>query len=210
MFCDFKNENLKCVQRPAFTLLETLAALGIFILILFVMSVFVNTIFSSNNIIYNQLSAQKEARAAAENFVKEVRNASASSIGSYVIVGATADSFTFYSDIDFDSYMERVRYFVDGSNFKKGALKPSGNPLTYNPVNETITIIVNDLTAGQQPFLYYDKNYIGIGSALSFPVNVLNIRMAALSLTIDKKQGVSPLPIIISAKTEIRNLKYAE
>ncbi|HPU92366.1 MAG TPA: hypothetical protein PLD97_02090, partial [bacterium] len=118
--------------------------------------------------------------------------------------------FTFYSDIDADSYPEKVRYFISGSVFKKGVTKPSGNPLTYNPLNEVVVDVVHDLTAGQQPFLYFDSSYTGSGQALSFPVNILNIRVIHLSLTIDQKPSVSPLPITVSSKVELRNLKYVE
>lgn len=207
-----KNDFLKIqnVFSRGFTLLEVLVSLGIFLLIITAAMWFVSTIFSANNVIYNQLTAQKEARRVIEDFVKEVRNASASSIGSYMVAAATPTSFTFYSDIDADSYAEKVRYFVSNSVFKKGVIKPAGNPLIYNQANEVITDVVHDLTAGQQPFLYFNKNYNGNGSALAFPVNVLDIRVAQLSLTIDQKPSVSPLPITVSSKVEIRNLKYAE
>jgi len=193
-----------------FTLLEILVSLGIFMLLITAVSSFIGTIFTSNNVIYNQLAAQKEARRVMENFVKEVRNASASSIGSYVIGSASATSFTFYSDIDSDTYAEKVRYFVSNSVFKKGVTKPTGNPLVYNSANEVLTDVVHDMTAGQQPFLYYNKNYTGTGSALTFPINVLDVRVIQLSLVIDQKPSVSPLPITISSKVEIRNLKYVE
>lgn len=197
-------------KRSGFTLLETLVSLSIFILIFTAATWFVSTIFTSNNVIYNQLTAQKESRKIISDFVQEVRNASASSIGSYLISEATATSFTFYSDIDADSYPEKVRYFLSGSVFKKGVTKPSGNPLTYNPLNEVVTDVVHDLTANQQPFMYFDSNYTGLDQALTFPINILNIRVVHLSLTIDQKPSVSPLPITVSSKVELRNLKYVE
>ena len=200
----------KFTFKNGFTLIEVLVSLGIFLLIITAATWFISTIFSSSNVIYNQLTAQKEARRVIEDFVKEVRNASSSSIGSYLVSDATATSFTFYSDIDADSYAEKVRYFVLGATFKKGVTKPTGNPLIYNSANEVVTDVVHDLTAGQQPFVYFDKNYTGSGAALSLPVNVLNIRVIQLSLTIDQKPSVSPLPITVSSKVEIRNLKYAD
>lgn len=190
--------------------MEVVLSLGIFLLLVWASAEFVSVIFSSTNIIYNQLSAQKEARRVIEDFVKEVRNASVSSIGSYLIAEAAAASFSFYSDIDSDSFREKVRYFVDGKSLKKGIIKPSGTPLSYNPANEIITIVVHDLTSGQQPFNYFDKDYNGGTGPLSFPVDVLNVRVVKISLIIDQKPTISPLPIIVSSQVEIRNLKYAE
>ncbi|MBI5732128.1 MAG: prepilin-type N-terminal cleavage/methylation domain-containing protein [Candidatus Magasanikbacteria bacterium] len=197
-------------KRKGFTILEALVSLGIFLLILWGVAAFVSVIFSSQNIIYSQLSSQKEARRAVEDFVKEARNASASSIGSYLVAEAAPASFVFYSDIDSDTFRERVRYFIDGTNLKKGVIKPAGTPLSYNPASETITVAVHDLISGQQPFSYFGKDYNGNSAPLNFPVNVIEVRLVRFSLTIDQKPGFSPLPISVASEVELRNLKYAE
>lgn len=196
--------------KKGFTLLETVVAIGIFLLIVVAAFDFVQTIISSQEIMSLESTAQKEARKTLEEFVKETRNASASSIGSYLIAEATAVSLTFYSDIDSDTYREKVRYFVDGTNLKKGVIKPAGTPLSYNPDSETVSVVVKNLIAGSQPFSYFDKNYDGSSVSLAFPVIVMDIKLIKVILAIDQKVSRSPEPLQAQTQVEIRNLKYAE
>jgi len=195
--------------KKGFTTLEIIVAIGIFMLILIPVMDFVQTIITSQDVMSAEATAQKEARKALEGLVQETRNASVSSIGSYVIAEATATSFTFYSDIDSDTYRERVRYFISDTNLNKGVIRPTGNPLIYDVGSEVITTVTHNLTANQQPFSYYDKNYIGTNSALIFPVNVTNIRMVKVRLNIDQKANRSPEPLTVETQVAIRNLKYA-
>lgn len=200
---------IRLKTKKGFTTLEIIVAIGIFMLILIPVMDFVQTIITSQDVMSAEATAQKEARKALEGLVKETRNASVSSIGSYVIAEATATSFTFYSDIDSDTYRERVRYFISDTNLNKGVIRPTGNPLIYDVGSEVITTVTHNLTANQQPFSYYDKNYIGTNSALTFPVNVTNIRMVKVRLNIDQKANRSPEPLTVETQVSIRNLKYA-
>lgn len=196
--------------RAGFTLLEILVAMGIFLLIIAGVASFLQTIFRSQYVISTQVTTQKEARRTIEDFVKEVRNASISSIGAYSIAQASSTSFTFYSDIDFDTYKEKVRYFMEETNLKKGVIKPAGTPLTYNPATETLSVVAHDLIAGQTPFVYFDKNYNGIGNPLSQPVNIAQIRVIKITIIIDQRPNISPEPLTVSSQVEVRNLKYVE
>lgn len=198
------------MKKNGFTLLEILVAMGIFLLILAGVTSFLQTIFKSQYVISTQVTNQKEARRTIEYFVKEVRNASISSIGAYPVAQASSTSFTFYSDIDFDTYREKVRYFVDGTEFKKGVIKPTGTPLAYNPATEVVSVLAHDLIAGQSPFVYYDKNYTGTSDPMIEPVNIAQIRVVKVTITIDQRPNISPEPLTVSSQVEIRNLKYVE
>lgn len=196
--------------KPGFTLLEILVAMGIFLLILTGVASFLQTIFKSQNVIYTQVTNQKEARRTIEEFVKEARNASISSIGSYSVAQASSTSFTFYSDIDFDTYKEKVRYFADGAELKKGVIKPAGTPLAYNPATETVSVLAHDLIVGQTLFAYFDKNYTGASDPMVEPINIAQIRVVKVTVVIDQLPNISPEPLTVSSQVEIRNLKYVE
>lgn len=192
--------------KNGFTLIEIVVVLGIFMLLLVGLGYLMLGAFRTQYVTFSQLQGQKEARTALENFVKETRRADTSSIGSYLIETATASAFTFYSDIDADTYREKVRYFLDGENFKKGVIKPTGTPLTYNSANEVITAVAQNIIS-DQIFSFYDANYDGTTAALTFPVNVTDIRLAKITLTIEQDAYVSPEPFIVTSQVEIRNLK---
>ena len=192
--------------KNGFTLIEIVVVLGIFMLLLVGLGYLMLGAFRTQYITFSQLQGQKEARITLENFVKEARRADTSSIGSYLIETAAAGAFTFYSDIDADTYREKVRYFLDGKNFKKGVIKPTGTPLTYNSANEVITTVAQNVISNQI-FSFYDENYDGTTSALLFPVNVIDIRLVKIILTIEQDAYVSPEPLVVTSQVEIRNLK---
>jgi len=161
------------------------------------------------DVVFEQLSKQNDGRLAIQNFINDLRSASYSSIGAYPIDTATANQIIFYSNIDNDSWKERVRYYISGSVLKRGVTKPSGTPLSYNTSTEVSTDIAHDLNNTTNIFYYYDQSYDGVNStsSLSFPVNISSIRMVGIKLWLDLKPNVTPAPLFIEGKTEIRGLK---
>ncbi len=197
------------IKNKGFTLLETLIAVGIFIAISFLLSDFVKSIFFVNANLQNSLSAQFDARQSLKKIVRELRGASPSSLGAYPLFALSTSSIIFYSNVDSDAYKERIRYFLSGTDLKRGEIKPSGTPLTYNPVNEKISTIVSNISNGTSTpiFDYFDENYTGTSSPLSFPVNIPRVRLIRISLTLNGDPNRSPTPLIVVTQVMLRNLK---
>lgn len=196
-------------NNDGFSLVEVLIAMGIFSLIIgSIMAVFLGAL-RAKDIIFEQLRVQSEARAEAQNFIDEIRRANYSSIGAYPIEAAGTSTIIFYSDIDRDTFRERVRYWLSGTTLKKGVIKPAGTPLSYPPASEVITDAVHDVINTSSIFYYYDQNYNGgaTSTALAQPVDVTAVRMAGIELKIEKDINKSPTPLYVETKTEIRNLK---
>ena len=138
----------------------------------------------------------------------EIRTASPSSLGAYAIIQTETSSFTFYSDIDSDSLKERVRYFVEDATLKKGVIKPSGMPLTYNPIDEIVSDLVHDIaSAATLTFSYYDTDYDGTTQSLVEPINISAVRLIKITIVIDKDSQVPPGPMMLTTQVSIRNLK---
>jgi len=189
-----------------FTAIETLVGISIFVTIALVL-----TLFSRNTWIYSAfltggLADADAGRQILKTVTSEIRTASTGDTGAYAISGATATTLTFYSDIDHDNLKERVRYFLSGTSLKKGVIKPTGSPLTYNVANETISTIAEKVT-NATIFQYYDRNYDGTTSALPSPVNIPDVRLVKITLTIDTDPNRSPIPKTFSTQVSIRNLK---
>ncbi len=198
---------IKNTQR-GFTLLEVLVALSIFTMVVVGITSMMIYAFHNNKVIWEQLSTQNEGRKVSQDLVNELRTASASSIGAYTLEKAEIQQLVFYSNIDLDSWRERVRYFKDGTNLKKGITKPTGNPLTYNPANEIVTIIAHDVANGANPlFYYYNQVYTGSEASLVQPVAVTAVRMIKFSIDLDVNPNNTPVPLHIETVAEIRNLK---
>ncbi|KKU25433.1 MAG: hypothetical protein UX39_C0029G0003 [Candidatus Magasanikbacteria bacterium GW2011_GWA2_46_17] len=194
--------------EPGFSVIEVLV--GTFILTLMGITIyyFQKDVFSLNRILSSGLTAQDEARRALKSMSAEVRTASPSSIGAYALAQTATSSFTFYSDIDDDSFKERVRYFLDSTTLKKGIIKPSGTPLTYNPANEIISELIHDATnAATSTFSYYDADYDGTTQPLTEPINIAAVRLVKITVTIDENPQTPPGPATLTTQISIRNLK---
>jgi len=191
------------------TLVEIIVAVGIFSLLAIAVATIFTYSLKANKIIWEQLSTQNEGRKIVQDFVNELRSANYSSIGAYTLETVAEKEITFYSNIDGDSYKERVRYFLSGDTLKKGITKPSGTPLVYSTSTELIIDVVHDVYNTSTPiFYYYSQNYGYTSSTpLSQPVSVTAVKMVGVVLELEEDPRASPLPFHIESKVEIRNLK---
>lgn len=195
--------------NKGFTLVEIVVVLGITALLMGAITEVFLVSSRSRSIIFNQLSAQGDARRAVDGFVNQVRQATYSAVGAYPIELADAQQFIFFTNADVDGARERVRYFLSGTTLKKGVIDPVGNPSTYPAANEVVVDVATSITNGAQPlFYYYDQNYTGTATtSLAVPADVSKVRIVGLKLIIDKDPASSPVPFIIESKAAIRNLK---
>lgn len=96
----------------SFTLIETLITVVIFALALGAVIGFVITAYKTQAYAFQQAQAILEARKGVETMIKEIREARVGDDGAYIIEKADDYEFIFYSDIDKDNQIERVRYFI--------------------------------------------------------------------------------------------------
>lgn len=197
------------LDQKGITLIEVLVATGIF---LFLITGIVQLLLwgmHGRDVVWEQLSTQNEGRKIIQDFTTEIRRASASSIGAYPLEIAQSQQIAFYSNIDDDTWRERIRYFLSGTKLQRGVTKPTGNPMSYSASNEIITTVVNDVSNGASPiFYYYDQNYSNAsGTPMTEPINITQVRMVGIKLMLEEKPNVAPVPFNIESKVEIRNLK---
>lgn len=195
-------------KKSGFTLVETIIALAIFTLIISAVGAFQADIFKLNAVIQSGLSSQNDARKIIRPMVDEVRGASESNLGAYPLATTASSTFIFYTDLDNDSLKERVRYFLDGSDFKKGVIKPSGNPLVYDPNDEFITEVVHHVI-NTDIFTYFDSSFDGTASsvALNQPVSPADVRLVTVELMVDDNPNKPPATVVVRTQMSMRNLK---
>lgn len=114
LFCRWQKSNKN--QKFGFTLVETILTIIIFAFAIVAVMSFILTIYRSQSYSFQQSVAINEARRGIEIMVKEIRAAKTGDDGSYIIEKADDNEFIFYSDIDKDNLVERVRYFLGGSS----------------------------------------------------------------------------------------------
>lgn len=199
-----KNNN-----QSGFSLAEIIIGVSIFLLVSFLISSFAKDIFSLNYVLQGNLNAEIDSRHVVKIIVTELREAGPSALGSYAIASATPSNLIFYSDVNNDGIKDKVRYFVSGTNLKRGVVSPSGSPLVYNDAQEQLsTIISGFVSSSTLPlFQYYPSSYAGTSSPLTVPVDISSIRLVKVTVIIDKDPNRSPISIITTSQVSIRNLK---
>ena len=99
-------------KQAGFTLIETMMAISVFIIILGALFGSIVVIYQTYGYTFEQSLAIDEARRGVEIMVREIREAKSGEDGSFTIEKADDKEFIFYSDIDNDGQTERVRYFL--------------------------------------------------------------------------------------------------
>jgi len=103
-------------RSKGFTLIETLISIVIFSLIISALFSLIISLYRSYDFVWKQGIAIEEARRGVKTMLREIRGATAGEDGSYTIEKAEDNEFIFFSDIDRDGEVERVRYFLGGTS----------------------------------------------------------------------------------------------
>ena len=196
-------------KNRAFTLLESLVAIAIFALAIGGLMMFILGSYESYYFSFHQVEAVSEAKRGIETMVKEAREAKQGDDGSYVIEKAEDYEFIFFSDIDKDGETERVRYFVEGSDFKKGVINPTGGSPEYitdpsDPNYEEKIVIISKYVCNEPPiFHYFDKDFQEIPA----PARLKDTKLMTVYLVINVDPSQPPQDFVLESSVQLRNLK---
>ncbi len=102
--------------NKGFTLIETMVAVLIFGVITTALFSLIPAIYRADSYAWHQAYATSEARRGMKTMIKEIREATTGEDGSYVLLSAQDNELIFFSDIDKDDDIERVRYFLGGTS----------------------------------------------------------------------------------------------
>lgn len=200
---------MKTSLKKGITLVELLISVAIISLLTVTATTFQKDVFSLNSNLQSNLNVQLEARHLIKNMVSELRKVTVSGTGSYPIELASSTGITFYSDVNNNGSIEKVRYYLSGKTIKKGVITPTGNPAVYNAGSEVTTTLLNYVVASSTLpiFQYYTSDYAGTSTPLTIPPNISTIRLIKITVIIDTDPNRSPVPIIVTSQVNLRNLK---
>jgi type II secretory pathway pseudopilin PulG len=193
-------------KMDGFTLVEVLFTISIFIVVFSTLALFARNIWTYSTFISGGLDNVDTSRNALKIMVSEIRTAEQAETGAHMIEQATGSIFSFYSDINGDGLKEKVKYFLENGSIKKSVIQPSGSPVSYNIANETISTMASHIT-NTSIFNYYDENYDGTSQPLAFPINIPDIRLVKITITMDKDANRPPSPMTLTSQVSVRNLK---
>lgn len=194
-------------KNLGFTIVEVIVVVSIFSTLLFAVTNLLISIIENPRMQLSSLDTIDQARIASSKFSNEIR---AAAYGSYPITEAQDDEIIFFSPIGASSgKVNRIRYFLDGTDVKKGVIAPVGG--VYDPGSETITTVFSGLENQENPlFYYYNGDYDGIDSVtpLEQPVNMTQVKFVKINLmsAYEVSQGAAS-QFYINAGSTIRTLK---
>jgi hypothetical protein len=196
-------------SQQGITILNILLSLGIGIILMLGWLTFVVRGYRGISFGEDQFEAARNAQKGIEILTQEIREASTAENGSYTLEVVDDQEIIFYSDIDEDSSVERVHYYLNGETLMKGVIEPTGDPLDYTDP-ETLSIVAESVINGSNPiFTYYNEDYPldTINNPLPTPSRLIDTKLINVFLKINIDPNRAPIDFDVESDVQIRNLK---
>ncbi|XLQ19908.1 MAG: prepilin-type N-terminal cleavage/methylation domain-containing protein [Candidatus Moraniibacteriota bacterium] len=199
------------------TFVEMIVTIAITSIVMLGASLFFVKMWTMNHFAIKSGVASFVASNAVEDAINTMRKAQQAQNGAFPIELADDHEFIFYADYDNDGIVERVRYFVEDSIFKRGITEPdTSTPPEYSGTEEVRDMannITNDVASGEVIFEYYDVDgtiyeYDDInGMALETMATPADVRMVKIVLYVNPEPIFrSPDDVRIESFVVVRNL----
>lgn len=193
-----------------YTLIELLMTIALTAIVIS-LSVFILTYYLRNyTFSFTQQQIVNEGQTTFMQLIRNIREIRTGENGSWPIIDAQDTSFTFYSDVTNDGRADRVRFYVENNQLKRGIIEPTLPPVTYPIINEKISVVADHIDTSLGPiFTYYNNNWPNDTINNPLPVDqrlystsFVNIKIYILIDSNDKSA-----PYEISSGVMLKNLK---
>lgn len=193
------------------TLVEVMVAIAIMLIAMGGFTLLFLRSWQTNKFIIEEGLASAAASRTTNSMVSELRRVRQGDNGDFPIESGTPFDLKVYLDVDQDGVTERVHYFLENEQLKKGITEPIGtNPITYPAGDGSVTVMANYVvnTASQPIFYYYNDNYPGdtTNNPLPTPVAVGNVELIRIRLFVNINPVTAPDNIVIESFVYLRNL----
>lgn len=197
-------------NQSGLTLMEVLIVSALTIVLAFgIIGLFV-ILNRGQDMIFNDYLSVDRTNTTVSKLVKEIRTARNGENGSYVIEDAEEQSVTFYSDIDFDGRVEKVRYYLQGTSLYRAYIDPVGNPVTYPQANEVVQELTDTVQNDTEPLFYYyngDWPEDTTNNPLQAPITLADIKLIRVYLRLNARPNNQKGDYIIDSSATIRIIK---
>lgn len=183
----------KIALRQGLTLIELLVSMAVFMGVLLYVGGYIINILNFQNYLSPAFETQQELQSTLADMSANLRTMNYSSLGGYPIASASTSSITFFVDYNSDGIYEQVHYFLASSTMWKGVLKPTGNPLVYNPANEITYDVIHDIVSTSSVFSYYSSEYAGNGVPMTYPIDISKIKIIGISVMAQQENQQTPM-----------------
>lgn len=192
--------------KRGFSFIEMLVVIAVFGIVMAAVANSVLYFYRSNRSTIEQAYAINNARRGIEFMVRDIREAAYSDAGSYPVIAMATSSFYFYSDIDRDDSVERIRYFLSGDELHKGVTNATGDPPVYDDLTEEFSTVSEHVRTDEAVgdiFTFFDVNGVEI-TDLSAVIDVAFVRV---NLVINVNPFRLPDEFSLRSSATLRNLR---
>ena len=195
---------MRMYTNRGLTFIETLIWVAVFVSTMGAIVVSLLSFYRANTYAIEQAQAVSEARRGIERSVQQIREISFASDGAYPIISIEPNQFYFYSDIDSDPLVERVRIYVEDLYLKQGVTKATGDPLSYSGA-ETLTTISEDIRNIDQSVTTF--RYYGVSGDEVLDGDVTAVRFVTIDLVVNVSPDKLPNQLTLRSSATLRNLR---
>ena len=197
-------------KEKGFTLIEVLVVTSLTVILAGGVLSLQYILGESQVTVWDSYLDTEEANRNVAALVREIRNARPSDTGAYALEVASEDEVVFFSDIDFDSETERVRYTLTGETLEKGVIEPVGFPATYPSENEKVKTVASHVkNAAGTTFTYYNGDWPAdtTNNPLPAPARLSDTKLMKIHLEINTTEGGVSDNFVLETYANIRTLK---
>lgn len=189
------------------TLVEMLVVIGIYTLLLTVISTSIISIYQYNSFAIAQAEEIDNARRGITQWNRDVKEMTTAENGTYPVAVIDENRFSYYSDTDQDSLVEYVEYELDGTILTKYTYNPSGSPASYNLASpDSATILsryVQNINQATSTFFYFDNSGVQLDASSS----LIDVRYIKMQLIVNIDPVLEPGEFMLRSSIAPRNLK---
>ena len=193
-----------------FTLIEIMVATFVFSVVTGGVAIFSAYYFKNYSFSFEENQSVSIAQTGMTSMIREIREARSGEDGSWPIVDAQDNTFTFYSDVTNDSRPDKVRYFLNGTTLNRGVIEPTAVPVSYPQALEKITTIATNVdTSAGSLFKYYNGDWPAdqIYNPITLSNRLLQTRYVTVYLRINISPNFAALPFEMTSGVAIRSMK---
>ena len=160
--------------------------------------------YHTNNYALEEADAIASGQRGIDLVVRTLREASYSATGAYPIVSMSTTTITFYSDINANSSIEKVTFYLQGKSLMEDVVEPVGNPTTYTSSTSTskVSDYIHNIDQNTPLFTYFDKS----GATTTDYTKVGDVRFISISTVVDVNDQHLPNQLMLRSSATLRNL----
>jgi hypothetical protein len=164
------------------------------------------TFYKNNGYLIQETTAIDSAHRGLSTSFIDLREASYGDDGSYPILAVATSSVTFFSDIDGDGSVEKIRLYLSKGTFYRGVTDSTSSPPTYVGQKEATTTIATYVrnSTSTPLFRFYDDSGFELSSST---IPIASIRSISTSVMVDLNPLRAPDILILQETATLRNLR---